>query len=65
MTEASKSYRYLEIVAYEGDKVARRIDVTGRSDSIIERIECGMNINLNHEDYYVREQSSETPLAAL
>mgnify|MGYP001278446172 CR=1 FL=1 len=34
--------------------VTHSIEVTGKSERQIERIENGLNINLNHELYYTR-----------
>ena len=42
--------RYLVVKDYETDSIHTKIDVTGKSDRTIERIENGMNINLNIED---------------
>lgn len=51
--------KYIEIVAYGSDEVVKRLEVTGKSNREIERIDRGMNINLNHEDYYTREVSDD------
>jgi hypothetical protein len=55
---------YLEVVAFDGNKVVKRIDVTDKSEHQIERVEDGMNINLNHEAYFtrVKEYDTEQPL---
>lgn len=55
-------YKYLEIVEYADDKVVLRIDVTGRSETNIDRIDNGMNRNLNHQEYFTREVKSEDPM---
>lgn len=43
---------YVEVVAREGDEVVERLGPA--SERRAERIEDGLNINLNHEDYYTR-----------
>lgn len=42
----------IEVRKYDGDEVVHSIDVAGKSERQIERIEDGMNINLNHEEFY-------------
>lgn len=39
-------------MSYETGKEEDRIDVTGKTDTEIEKIERGININLNHDKYY-------------
>lgn len=57
-------YKYLQIVAFQSETVVKRIDVTGKSESQIDKIDRGMNTNLNHDDYYTVEIESikELPL---
>ena len=43
---------YIEIIANKDDKAVKRMNVTGKSSRSIERIESGMNRNLNHKEYY-------------
>jgi hypothetical protein len=45
---------FLEIVYSSNDVVARALDVTDRTTSQRERIEAGMNINLDHDRFYTR-----------
>lgn len=47
--------KYIEILTWS-DEVVKRMDVTGKSDRAIDRIEDGMNINLNHDEYHTRVQ---------
>jgi len=54
-------YRYLEIRKYEGNEVVKRMDVTGMSERKIDRIDSGMNINLNHKEYYITTVSYPEP----
>lgn len=44
----------IEIVEFETGKVVESIDVSNKSFKTIERIERGININLNHNSYYTR-----------
>lgn len=55
-------YKYLEIRSYGDGGVVKRIDVTGKSERQIERIESGMNRNLNHDKYYTTEFESKVEL---
>ena len=55
-------FKYLEIKSYEDGKVVKRLDVTGQSDRSIDRVERGMNINLNHEAFYTFSYDSEYKL---
>ena len=51
-------FKYIEIVEYGDNQVAKRMDVSHKSDRMIEKIEDGIMINLNHDEFYV--QSVET-----
>lgn len=56
--------KYIEIVQHGViEKVVKRIDVTSESERTIDKIETGLNINLNHESYFTRVIESETTLA--
>jgi hypothetical protein len=54
--------RYIEIVETKTDKIVLRSDVTEKSEKNIERIEYGMNINLNHSKFFTRVIDSEKEL---
>jgi len=43
---------YIEVKAFKGGEVIHRIEVTGKSERTIDRIDTGLNLNLNHELYY-------------
>jgi flavin-binding protein dodecin len=47
--------KYLAIISYETKEVVKKIDITGRSENSIDRIERGMLINMNKDDYYITE----------
>lgn len=44
----------IQVVEYKTKEVVEEIDVTGRSVRSIDRIDDGININLNHEEYFTR-----------
>lgn len=46
------------IRSIEDDSEAKRFDVTGKSDRAIERMENGMNINLDHARFYTTIEES-------
>ena len=56
------AYKYLEVRERTTDKVVNRIDVSNESERSIDRIERGMNINMNHADYYTEVNESNTKL---
>jgi hypothetical protein len=55
--------KYIEIIKMSGNVVIKRMDVTVRADRQIERIESGVNINLNHNEFFtdVNEYDKEMP----
>ena len=62
--EENQMNTYLEIKEYKTDKVVKRIDVTGKTDRMIDKIDSGMNINLNHEKYYTVENNTKRKFKA-
>jgi len=58
-------FKYLEIKSYEDGKVVKRLDVTGKSDRIIDQVERGMNINLNQKAFYTFSYDSEYKLPTI
>ena len=48
------SKRYIEIIHYDTGEVFNKIEVTGKSDRVIEKIDDGINRNLNHDRFYTR-----------
>lgn len=46
--------KYLCIVNFKSKKVVKKLDVSDKSTNSIDRIENGMNINLNHDEYYTQ-----------
>jgi len=55
-------FKYIEIKEYDGGGVVKRLDVSGKTDRSVDTIENGMNINLNHDDYYTFSYDSEVEL---
>ena len=53
--------RELRIVQIDGMKVVKAIDVTGKLDREIGKIERGMNINLDHNRFIVEDWTEEQP----
>jgi hypothetical protein len=45
---------YIEVVEYETDKVIKKVDVSDKSWRQAERVQDGMDRNLNHEKFYTR-----------
>lgn len=58
-------YKYLEIVKDKGNEVVKRLNVSDKSERSIEKIEKGMNINLNHNEYTVQYKESDTELPVI
>jgi hypothetical protein len=54
-------HTYVEILRFDTDEVVHRVDVTGRSDRTIERVERGMNINLNRDEFYTETKAYDEP----
>lgn len=54
MTEEKKPKTVLEVVEYETNEVVETIDLTKHSPRNRDKIERGMNINLNHAEYFTR-----------
>lgn len=54
--------RYIEIVEYKTGDVVKRIDVTDMSERTVDKTERGMNINLDHSNYYTVVTDSEVEL---
>ncbi len=46
------SEKYIDIIEHSTGNVVEQIDVSGRSDRQVERVDNGININMNHEMYY-------------
>lgn len=43
---------FIEIKKCATDKTVHKIDVTGKTDEQVDKIDDGLNINLNHQKYY-------------
>ena len=44
----------IQIIEFKGDKIVKTIDVTGKTERTVDKIEDGININLNHSEYYTK-----------
>lgn len=53
-------YTYLEIIQYNSGNVIKRMDLSGKTDNEIDKIDSGLNINLNHNEYYTLVFGSES-----
>lgn len=49
-----EKFKYIEIVRDNGNVVVKRIHVTGSGERSINRVERGVNINLNHNEFTTR-----------
>lgn len=58
-------YKYLEVVDDDSNEVVQRLDVSDKSERSVERIENGMNINLNHSKYTTQINTSEVKLSII
>ena len=47
---------YIEVVEYESGEVVSRMEASSEREA--EKIDRGVNINLNHENYYTRIMES-------
>jgi len=54
------THTYIEITAFANSEVIKRIDVTGQTERSIDKVDDGLNFNLNHELYYTRIKEYET-----
>jgi len=55
-------FKYIEIIHTQSGIVTHRINATDKSERSIERVEAGVNINLNHDKYHTDTKESETEL---
>jgi len=44
----------IEVIEYNTGKIVKTLDVSGKSEQAIDRIDIGLNINLNHDRFYTR-----------
>lgn len=56
--------KYIEIIKSASGEVIQRLDITDVSERSADRMESGVNINLNHKEYHTEqnEYESEMPL---
>lgn len=53
----TKPTRSIDVVDCETDEVVSRVNVAGKSERMIDRVEAGMAINMNHERYFTRRST--------
>lgn len=63
--EVKPIFIYLEIVQKFTKEVVKRLDVSDKGERQRDRIEMGMNINLNHKDYFTQEIESDIELSKI
>lgn len=56
-----KCYTYIEVVRFTDQRVVKRVDVTGRSSRSADKVERGMNTNMNHAEYFTRVKTFNEP----
>lgn len=44
--------KVIQIISYETGEPTHEVDVTGMSERQIDKVDSGMNINLNHSEFY-------------
>lgn len=52
MEKEVKSKRVIQVISFSNREVVHELDVTGKTDRQIDKIDRGLNINLNHSEYY-------------
>jgi len=56
----AKKHTYLEIVSFETGKVAQRFDMTGKSKREFDKLDSGINRQLDNERYYTMQKKADT-----
>ena len=62
---STRLFKYIEVKTYDDGGVVNRLDVSGKTDRSVDTIEAGMNINLNHDQYYTFSYDSEVELETI
>jgi len=55
-------YKYIEVKKYDTDEVVKRLDVSDISERSCDRMDNGLNINLNHDVFFTTINDSEIKL---
>jgi hypothetical protein len=50
---------YIEVIEYETKRVVKRINMTGKTGRQIDKVMDGMEINMNHDQFYTHINKSE------
>lgn len=56
--------KYIEIKEYKTNRVVKRINVTGKSSRFVDKIDHGLNVNLNHDKFYTLIRETKTKCKA-
>ena len=54
-------YHYVEVIEYETGTVVRRIDISRRPENEVDKIDSGLNRQLNQDKYYTVTSKYATP----
>jgi hypothetical protein len=63
--KSPKVFKYIEIVEFKTKYIVKRIDVSLKTESQIEKIESGILINMDTDDYYVDTVKSNVELETI
>lgn len=55
-------YKYIEVINKSNKSVVNRFNMSEFPNKIIDRIEIELNINLNHDLFYINQNESITEL---
>lgn len=58
-------YTYIEIRRIDTDEVVKRIDATGKSESVVDRIEMWVLHNMDTDNFYTESVESDQQLTPI
>jgi hypothetical protein len=61
----NNKFTYIEVLKWEDNTVIKRTDVSGLSQKRIDKIEDGIIINLNRDEYYTKQTESDVKLGKI
>jgi hypothetical protein len=50
---------YICVIRYSNGEIVKKVDVTGMAERMVDKVDRGMNINLNHDEFYTTEMNDE------
>jgi hypothetical protein len=50
---------YICVVRYSNGEIVKKVDVTGKGERMVDKVDRGMNINLNHDEFYTVEMNDK------